>query len=160
MVWMYAAAKRLSFSHLNVLKNMRMSNFLTLSFAFPALKQKMAFGAVVWQRSRGGRLWAYLQAFMLSQLVRGRSAFGTARLPVWGQLNTAWDWALKACPVRSEVLFAFVCVCVCVRASVCVRESVCNALIKFDELAVFRWPKIQFVLSLSSVFVLFSILPF
>lgn len=83
-----------------------------------ALKQKMAFGAVMWQRSTGGKLWAHSQAFMLSLLVGGRSAFGTAGLPVWGQLNTAWDRALKACPVRNEVLCVFVCVyvhvCVCV----------------------------------------------
>lgn len=53
----------------------------------------------------------------------GRSAFGTARLPVRGQLNTAWDWALKACPERSEVLCALVCVCR--HASLCVLEHQC-----------------------------------
>lgn len=109
-----------------------------------ALKQKMAFSAVVWQRGSGGKLWAHLQAFMLSLLVGGRSAFGTARLPVWGQLNTAWDRALKARPVRSEVLCVFVCVCVCACICVCVRvgASLCNALIKFDEPRMLRGPKI------------------
>ena len=109
-------------------------------FCGVALKLKMAFIAVVWQRSGGGKLWAFLQAFMLSLLVGGRSAFGTARLPVWGQLNTAWDRALKACPVRSEVLCVFVCVRACI--CVCVGASVCNALIKFDEPAMLRGPKI------------------
>lgn len=111
-----------------------------------ALKQKMAFSAVVWQSSSGGKLWAYLQAFMLSLLVGGRSAFGTAMLPVWGQLNTAWDRALKACPVRSEVLCVFMCVRACI--CVCVGALVCNALIKFDEPAMLRGPKIPVPASL------------
>lgn len=105
-----------------------------------ALKQKMAFSAVVWKRSNGGKLWACSQAF-LSLLVGGRSAFGTARLPVWGQLNTAWDRALKACPARSQVL----CVCLCVHVYMCVcvcaGASVCKALIKFDEPAMLRGPQ-------------------
>lgn len=123
-----------------------------------ALKQKMAFNAVVWQRSSGGKLWAYLQAFMLSLLVGGRSAFGTARLPVWGQLNTAWDWALKACPVRSEVLCA-VCVCVraCACASLCVLEHPCAmSWLNLMNQQCWHQQRFQFDFSLKPLLTFFS----
>ena len=41
------------------------------------------------QRSRGGEAVGILAGVLCRW--GGRSAFGTARLPVWGQLNTAWD---------------------------------------------------------------------
>ena len=98
---------------------------------------------------------------------------GVHAFSVGGGKECIWDrWAscvgsIKYCMrqstkslSREEPNALCVCVCVCACICVCVGASVCNALIKFDEPAMLRGPKIpvQLLFEFDAFFHIFLLL--